>query len=375
MKPKNFFLVITPGLEKLALKELKEKLALLSALHKVDLPFEVLGSFKGGIEIKCDEALGLALNHWLKIPTRILLRLVEFRARDFPKLFNRARKLPWHNYLRQGEVLYSVSVHESRLKMKESIAAVIKDALQDCVKHQPFRKAFLDVPQTLFVRVKQDTVVISIDTSGEPLHKRGLKVNSVEAPMRETLAAALVYPVLSVCSGGVLVDMMAGSGTIGFEVLSFYLPVRTRKFSYQNFPGVVGVEELVGKKALRENQVAINAYEVDQQAYLALGRNIEALKSVFDSNLNPFLGDVFLASHDAGLHFICNPPYDLRLKTDLLELLKRFALFASQTSAASFSLVWPGDKAPDIGLPWRSSTATSNGGIPVTLNFWTKNNI
>jgi putative N6-adenine-specific DNA methylase len=374
----SFFLVIPVGLEAFAEAELLEKAKLLSKRSAGLAGVEVLSRSKGGLTIRCDRALGFALNHWLKIPTRILLRLAEFRCKDLPKLFNRVRKLPWQNYLRRGPVECSVSVHESRLKIKETIAESVREALRDCEHHQPFRKKFLDVPQNIFLRIKKDTVFVSIDTSGEALYKRGYKPFTAQAPMRENLAAGLLWPLLSSCPEGTIVDMMAGSGTLGFEALSFYEPVRGRKFAHENFPSVAEAMGLAPSGALKDCSWVLSCEEKDAKAFEVLSKNAEVFKKTFGSkNFGSLVTlhnrDVFTAELPPGAHLVCNPPYDERLAADTATLAGQFKELLKESLAknrlASLSLVWPGLRPPDLGVKWASTVRTTNGGIPITLNF------
>lgn len=369
----SFFLIIPPGLEGYASAELREKIALLSKLKGTPIEYKVAQKSRGGILLECERSVGFALNHWLRIPTRILLRLESFKCKDFPKLFNRLRKLPWHNFLRQGQVEFSVSVVESRMKIKEQIASTAQDALKDCQKHQPFRKSFLDTPQTIFIRVKQDEVFVSIDTSGPGLFKRGHKLLTVDAPIRETLASALLWPLISRNPEGKLVDMMAGSGTLGFEALSYYHPLKNRKFAYQNFPEVTDAEKFIGKVPLKKSHLTLEAIEIHDKHSETLKKNAEVFLKTFDLSVETKKQDVFEADL-ANAHLVCNPPYDERLASDTKGLAKSLTQLFEKSQPHSISLVWPGERPPQLGFKWTNTEVTENGGIPVTLNFWTKSN-
>jgi len=367
----SFFLIIPMGLESLAIDELTEKVVLLNEQLGQNYSLEILSTHKGGVLIQCPRELGFALNLWLKIPTRILLRLTEFRCRDFPKLYNKIKKVDWHNYLRKGPVEFSVSTVESRLKMKEKIAESAFFALKDYEKHQVFRKSFLEAPQTIFIRIANDTVTVSIDTSGEPLFKRGYKKFSVEAPIRENLAAALVWPLVSRFSEGEIIDMMAGSGTLGFEALSFYTAVKTRNFAFQNFPSFGATVAPALKKPLKKCEWAAKFFELDSKSFHALQKNKQSFRQLVSVSMESFNQNIFEAR--VGGHWLMNPPYNERLDTDPQSLLNKIREFFKTQNPESFCLVWPGEKAPNVGFKWNNSLKTYNGGLSVTLNFWCAN--
>ena len=91
----SFYLIYPLGLTELGLLELKEKWA----MHFGDAPLEIISVDDGGILISVQTLQGFALNHILRSPTRILLRIAEFKARDFPKLFKKVSKLPWKSLM------------------------------------------------------------------------------------------------------------------------------------------------------------------------------------------------------------------------------------------------------------------------------------
>src|SRR5262245_6522494 len=107
----EFFLVVTPGLEELAMAELKTKW---KRLHHADPEaFEKdpeVELQKGGLRLKIFEGAGWLLNSHLKIPTRVLQRVDVFKAKDFPKLYNRLKKVPWNKFFRTGAVEIKVGV-------------------------------------------------------------------------------------------------------------------------------------------------------------------------------------------------------------------------------------------------------------------------
>ncbi len=109
-----FFIIVPPGFELTAKKELEEKAQLFFPQH--DFSFlQKVTPIVGGFEIHLPMTVGLSLNKILKIPTRILLRVESFKCRDFPKLFNKLKKLEWRQYLIGQIPAVDVTCHKSRL--------------------------------------------------------------------------------------------------------------------------------------------------------------------------------------------------------------------------------------------------------------------
>lgn len=332
----EFFFIIAPGLEKLAQKELELKWLQLSTLLPQYFTKELpsIHIEKGGISIKCKESSAWILNHYLKIPTRILQRLDRFRVRDIPKLFEKIRRMNWHNFLREGSVEIEVSTHSSRLKIKDRISQACQDALKDAQKHQPFRKKFLDIPQAIFIRIVDDDVTVSLDTSGDPLYKRGYKSYSVEAPIRENLAAALWFATeqglqnSSVSASTIansqeldVLDPMCGSGTLLLEAAFFWRAIRSRKFSYQNFP-IVSEQAPSQKWPDLATSIKIKnliGFDLEKKSIEASQNNFnEIKKNNLDINLiserRDSLGNQILNFDSSNAKVVLvNPPYNVRL--------------------------------------------------------------
>ncbi|MCB0385268.1 MAG: hypothetical protein KDD43_07730, partial [Bdellovibrionales bacterium] len=138
----SFFLVTAPGLEQLALDEWKRKSEFLREVYPelISLEEDACGrTVTGGVELFLREPEGWILNHYLRIPTRILQRLVTFQCRNYERLDAKIRHLEWHQYLRQGPVDVHPSYHRSFLNMKKKIQETVLKGLDHCRHHQAFR--------------------------------------------------------------------------------------------------------------------------------------------------------------------------------------------------------------------------------------------
>ncbi|HEY0705734.1 MAG TPA: RNA methyltransferase, partial [Polyangia bacterium] len=174
---------------------------------------------EGGVGFGAPLALAVTINRSLRVASRVLLRLGEFSARGFDDMKARAAALPWGMVLRAGQdVRFDVSANKSRLyhtgAIADALAAGISKGLGAAVN--PMKGVAGESVQRVFARGVRDRWTISVDASGELLHRRGWRVEAGEAPLRETLAAGMLA-LAKWDAQQPLVDIMCGSGTIAIE--------------------------------------------------------------------------------------------------------------------------------------------------------------
>lgn len=301
----NFFIVVNPGFERLALYELLRVLKRFDeenlAQGLAETPF-VLHS--GGIELALPLAVGLSLNQYLRIPTRILLRLGVQKElllyQDFQKWL-RTLKIDKYFPLKQ---IY-VSTRTSKLKMKDKLKKVFTNTY-------PF--AAHPEGTDLYIRFFRDECTVSVDTSGEDLYFRGGEKWTGEAPLRDNMAAALLQfstQGLENFEDWQLVDPMMGSGTFLVEGLQLSSPL-LRKFSYQNwFKGTI---PLLSPSQDSQSFQSVWGADLSEKNVEMAQKN---LKTFQKAKLQLRKEDLFLGekqeSHLRRLVMI-NPPYGKRLK-------------------------------------------------------------
>jgi putative N6-adenine-specific DNA methylase len=231
-RDQRFFTVTAPGLEPLVQDELKSLSTAphLSAATKGGLTFE-------GRLPSCYEA-----NLRLRTAHRVLMRIAEFNAADFGTLEKRCAAVPWELYLHPGRPL-KVSARTRRSKLYHT-AAVVERVQSGILTRlaagavQAVRGSADRPPQEIAVRLVEDRCMLSIDSSGANLYKRGLKTRGGRAPLRETLAAAVLL--LAGYDGReTLCDPMCGSGTFALEaalIAGRIPPGWFREFQFQQWP-------------------------------------------------------------------------------------------------------------------------------------------
>jgi len=229
----SFFAVSAPGLEPFTAQELG---GLFPDLERATLP--------GGVLFKGDLTALYRANLYLRTASRILARLGNFfYATTFLELQKRASRLPWERFLSPGQPLsMHVTCHNSKLYHSDAVGRSVSAALEERLgTASPLLKSdeqTAQPPQLIVVRLSDDKCSVSVDSSGTLLHKRGYRQAVAKAPLRETLAAALLM-----ASGwdqaSPMLDPFCGSGTIPIEAALLALgipPGIKRRFAFMDWP-------------------------------------------------------------------------------------------------------------------------------------------
>ncbi|MDE3839338.1 RNA methyltransferase [Bacillus methanolicus] len=205
----NYQLIATSamGLEALVAKEVR------------DLGYECQVE-NGKISFSGDERAIARTNLWLRTADRIKLKVGEFKATSFDELFEKTKALPWEKYLPEDAEFPVIGKSvKSKLFSVSDCQAIVKKAVVDRLKTAYKRTSRFEETGALFrieVALLKDIATITIDTSGSGLHKRGYRAAQGEAPLKETLAAALVM-LTNWTPDRPFVDPFCGSGTIPIE--------------------------------------------------------------------------------------------------------------------------------------------------------------
>lgn len=216
------FAITLPGLETTLANEARA------------LGFAVTEVEPGGVTMTGDWSEVWRANFELRGATRILVRIGEFMAFHLAQLDKRARKFPWSDVLR-SDIPVRVDVATSR-KSKIYHAGAATQRIEAALVENAGMTIAADAPVILKVRIDDNRVTISVDTSGEPLHKRGHKPAVGKAPMRETLAAMFLHQ-CGFDGTQPVFDPMCGSGTFiieAAEIASGLQPGRSRGYGYEH---------------------------------------------------------------------------------------------------------------------------------------------
>lgn len=328
------------------------------------------------------------LNLHLRTASRVVVRVAEFHASTFHELERRAKRVSWSDYLRPGSrARFRVTCRKSRLFHSDAVAERFAESVVKLVPGVLISSAHRgatdgvdidetdDRPEQLFiVRLTHDNCVVSADSSGQLLHRRGYRQATGKAPLRETLAAAML-----IGSGwdtrATVIDPLCGSGTITIEAALMarqIAPGMSRAFAFQEWPSYESGkwESLVARARDRMRPAAglIMGSDRDAGAVRSARANAERA-GVSESILLEVRAISAVDFPPPPGWIVTNPPYGVRvgdrraLRNLYAQLGKTMRSRARGYTIALLSADTLLDSALDI--PLTEVFRAKNGGIPV----------
>jgi putative N6-adenine-specific DNA methylase len=335
-------------------------------------------------------------NLWLRTASRVIVRIAEFRARTFAELERHAGRVPWDRFVLAGApVRFRVTSRKSRLYHSDAIAERLASGAASRgaapAANRPSDAGAPGTPdddvcddddgdspaQLFVVRVVRDVCTVSVDSSGALLHRRGYRQAVAKAPLRETIAAAML--VGSDWPGTVpLVDPMCGSGTIPIEAALLarrIAPGMNRPFALQRWPEFDAAlwARIVGdarEQELPRAAAPIRGSDRDAGAIEAARANAERAGVAADIELERRPVSAIEPPADRGWVAV-NPPYGVRVARP--EAVRNLYAALGNTLRTRFpgwrlALLSPGESVErQVGLTLHERFATLNGGIRVRL--------
>ena len=368
----TIFAVCPPNLEDITVREIEEH-QLTSASIKKEF---------GGVEFAGDLQSIYQANLQLRTANRILVRFGNFRAAAFPQLVRRTAQLPWEKYLRPGQpIQLRVTCKKSRLYHSDAVAQRIARAIfQKLGKTSNIVKASGaegKAAQLIVVRLMRDQCTISIDSSGAALHQRGYRGAAGKAPLRETLAAAMLF-----ASGWdrqtPLVDPFCGSGTIPIEAAMLaanIAPGLHRSFQFMQWP-IFDSATWQTVHGAAENQMISDHLPLilgsDRDAGVIAAAEQNAQKAGVAEQIS-FGCHAVSATNlpDGACVIVGNPPYGKRISgnKDLRNLYAKFGqLIKAHEADVQVTLLSDSEALlRSSGLGLKTIAKVDNGGINVLL--------
>lgn len=287
------------------------------------LGYKILKSEDGKITYLGDERAIVRSNLWLRCADRVLLKMGEFEALEFEDLFQQTKALPWEEWIPpDGKFTVTGTSVKSKLHSVPACQSIVKKAvvekLGECYGISHFEETGAEY--TIKATLLKNRVTLTIDTSGAGLHKRGYRVCDVAAPIKETLAAAMVS--LSFWNKDrILIDPCCGSGTIPIEAAmqaKNIAPGLGRRFASEGWDAVpekLWKEERKAAFDAIDNDLAldITGYDIDKRAVEAAREN--AIEAGVDDCIEFHIMDMSKLSAEGreGGIIITNPPYGERI--------------------------------------------------------------
>ncbi|MCB0304602.1 MAG: class I SAM-dependent RNA methyltransferase [Calditrichaeota bacterium] len=348
----RYFGQIAGGMEDLGAAELE-------ALGAVD----IRPAYRG-LYFEADPAALYRINYCSRLFSRVLAPLASFKCTHPDQLYQHAKALTWErlfSYKHTFAIFANVS--HSKITHSRYAALRLKDAIVDYFRdHQRFRPSVdTDNPDVwLNLHIENDRAVISLDTSGGSLHKRGYRKKTIEAPMQETLAAAIIR--LSEWDGArPLYDPMCGSGTLLCEALMAYcrLPANYNRNDF-GFRFLEDYQQETWEKIQLEAaekirplpEGLIGGSDSSYKAIAASKTNHRAL--LYGEQVKLRVADFRKLPQLENQVIVCNPPYGVRLgkQDEIIRLYKDFGDFLKKRCQGSVAYVYFGERTliGNIGL-------------------------
>jgi len=335
-----------------------------------------------GVAFTGDRELLYRTNLWARLPFRILVQVADFPCRDAEDLYAGVQDIDWEAYL-QPELTLAVAAtgKTKRLNHTHFTALQVKNAIVDQQRDRFHHRSDVDTQQPdvqINVHLHRDRATVSLDSSGSSLHRRGYRPAVGKAPLKESLAAALVYlsgwqPQQAFC------DPLCGSGTLPIEAALLGLnraPGLFRdRFGFETWPDFdAQLWQRLRNQAQAEQKESLAAPIVgcDRDANVVAQARTNAQNSQVASQITLRTSELATveAPADSGI-LLCNPPYGERLGRD--EDLGAFYRLLGDVLKQRFkgwtAFVLSGNKslARSIGLKSSQRIPVWNGNLPCQL--------
>jgi putative N6-adenine-specific DNA methylase len=365
----NCFTAVPRGAEEIAAAELQA------------LDIQGVSAGRGGVSFVTDHAGLYRANLWLRTASRILVTMDTFPCASPEDLYAGVYRITWHDLIRPSMTLaVDCTLRDSAITHSGFVALKTKDAIVDRIRKHCGTRPSVNTSSPdvrINIHLAKNVCTVSLDSSGDALDRRGYRLERTEAPLRETLASAIIA--LTGWDGAMpLADPMCGSGTIPIEAGVFagrVAPGRNRSFGFQrwlDFDAVLWDRILAdAEKGIQKLPVGlITGYDQDSRALTLARRNAAAAGFEGQIHFVHSALDEFKPEGDKGV-VIMNPPYGKRLGDveELKDLYRQIGDIMKQRCRGWTGFVLTGnlELAKYIGLKASRRFVLFNGPIECRL--------
>lgn len=286
-----------------------------------NLGFADIRVSNGKVEFKGNQRDIARSNLWLRSSDRVLIKLDEFEALTFDELYEKTKLIKWEEILSiDGKFIVNGKSFESKLMSVSDCQSIVKKALIDRMAgyHDIMRFQELAERYRIEVSLLKDIATITLDTSGSGLHKRGYRLEQNQAPLKETMAAALVQ-LSNWKADRPLVDLFCGSGTILIEAAMIgknIAPGIQRDFDFLHWKNydveIFKEEKKLAYESIKDIELDITGFDIDKESIKVARSN--AINMDLEEDIKFITKDM----KDVGLLnnfgvIISNPPYGERI--------------------------------------------------------------
>ena len=343
-KNNRFFAQIADSIKELGVQELTE------------LGAGNVSSVYRGIYFDADRETLYRINYSSRLVSRVLAPLVWFRCHTTDQLHKKAMQIKWTDFISPKNTFAIFSnVSNSKIRNSKYAALRLKDSIVDSFRDSSGERPNIDTRDPdiwLNLHIENNEAIISLDTSGGSLHRRGYRKDAIEAPMQETVAAAIIR--YSEWDGSVpLYDPLCGSGTLLAEALMYYCKIPSamlrKHFGFEYLPDYNKAVWIKVKKALDARirklpDKRISGSDSSAKAVRMAEANLNNLK--YGKRVNLKILDFKRAKGLENGIIVTNPPYGIRMgKKEKLDLFyKSFGDFLKQKCTGSTAYIYFGER-------------------------------
>ena len=329
----------------------------------------------------------LTTNLWLRTADRVKIIVGEFTARTFDELFEQTKALPWESFLPvDAEFPVEGRSHHSQLHHVPSVQAIVKKAIVQRLSEVYHRRTRLPETGALYsleVAINKDQVMLTLDTTGDSLFKRGYRRNKGGAPLKENMAAALVL-LAHWFTDNPFVDPVCGSGTIPIEAALIghnIAPGINRSFVCEQWTNLTPaglsdeVRDEADAQADYDVELDIHGYDIDQNMIDIAQENCRAAGLTHDIAFKQLAVKDWHTDKINGV-IVANPPYGERLSDHeaVHELYRQMGdIYRPMTTWSKYILTADLEFEKYYGAPATKRRKLYNGALRTDLfQYWGK---
>lgn len=344
-KTRRYFAQISTGFESIAIKE----------LEKIGAE-QIQPGFRG-IYFSADPGVLYSVNYQSRLISHVLAPLASFECRDREDLYREGKSLDWPSIFSVDNtfgIMANVSANEN-IRHSKFAALCLKDAVADLFRSRYGKRPDVDSSDPdvwINLHIRGENATVSLDTSGGSLHKRGYRRQTVDAPMQETLAAAMIA--VSGWHGQTpIYDPMCGSGTLLCEAMMTVCQIPAgyfrKKFGFFFMPDFQKnlwdkIKKTEDDKIIKFSPGLIAGSDLDRMAVRAAKANCRIIPG--GDNIQITQKHFRDISELKNMMIVCNPPYGIRLKNedDLGKFYREFGDFLKQKCTGSQAFIYFGNR-------------------------------
>lgn len=335
-------------------------------------------TIKRGATFTGDLGFMYKANLWLRTALRILVPIKEFKARNEEEVYRKVKEIAWEDYFEKNKtIVVDATVFSRHFDHSLFMSQKVKDAIVDRFREKLGSRPSVDTKNPdvrIDVYIHNENVTISMDSSGNSLHKRGYRTAADVAPINEVLAAGMLR--MAGWKGlGSLIDPMCGSGTILIEaaMMAQNIPpgVFRKGFAFQNWKNFdEELYNLIFEKALEKEKdfhYSIMGFDKDPRVLMKARANIKSalMEEVIKLEKADFLNFQSSRPIQRPGFVVFNPPYGVKIEADIPELYRGIGNTLKRDFAgfSAWMITSSQEGLKNIGLKPSFKTELNNGGI------------